>query len=482
MEDYTLLVKELIKQPVESGWVEFKRNYKSPDQIGEYISALGNSAAYYGKDYAYMLWGIDDATHEIIGTDFNYKTEKIGNEELENWLMHLLSSNAQFSFHDIYIDNKKVVLLIVTKAINQTIKFKKTEYIRVGSYKKLLNDCPSIEVQLWNKLTCSKYEELLAVHDLRIEEVLRLLDYPAYFDMLQIPLPASAQKILHYLIEDKIIQRQDNGLFSITNMGAIMFAKKISDFPNLSRKSIRVIQYKNNNKISVIRQDTGTKGYASGFDGLIKYIDGLLPKNEVVKVALRKEVAMYPLIAVRELVANALVHQDFAVSGTGPIIEIFSDRLEITNPGTSLVDINRIIDNPPKSRNEILASLMRRIGVCEELGSGWDKVALSCEEFQLPAPKIEVYEENTKVTLFGHIPFGKMTHEDKLRACYLHACIKQVSNEQMNNSSLRERFGLPVSGMSSISRLIKDAIDRDMIKPVEPNTAPRHMKYVPFWA
>lgn len=482
MENYTFLINELTKQKTELPWIEFKRNRKNPEEIGEYISALGNSAAYYGKENAYMLWGVDDKTHSIVGTDFDYLTEKVGNEELENWLRHLLSSNAQFSFHNVVTEDKRVVLLIVTKAINQTIKFKKKEYIRIGSCKKSLKDYPSVEVQIWNKLIHTKYDEALAVGDLSPEKVLNLLDYTSYFDMLGISMPSDINNILHYLIQDKIIQGQDNGLFSITNVGAIMFAKKINDFQNLSCKSVRVVQYKDNNKTSVLRQYNTVKGYASGFDELIKYIDGLLPKNEVVKVALRKEVSMYPLIAVRELVANALVHQEFAISGTGSIIEIFTDRLEVTNPGTSLVDINRIIDNPPKSRNELLASLMRRVGVCEELGSGWDKIAISCEEFQLPAPKIEVYDEYTKVTLYGHIPFGKMTHEDKLRACYLHACIKQVCNEQMSNSSLRMRFGLPGSGISSVSRLIKDAVDSGKIKPVDPNTAPKHMKYVPFWA
>lgn len=129
-----------------------------------------------------------------------------------------------------------------------------------------------------------------------------------------------------------------------------------------------------------------------------------------------------------------------------------------------------------------MASLMRRLRMCEELGTGWDKIAFACEAYQLPAPKIDLYEGNTKVTLFSHTPYGAMSTEDKLRACYLHACIKQVSGEQMTNSSLRERFGLESTAMSSISRLIKEAVEHELIKPVDPNTAPRHMRYIPFWA
>lgn len=189
---------------------------------------------------------------------------------------------------------------------------------------------------------------------------------------------------------------------------------------------------------------------------------------------------MYPEIAIREAVANSLVHQDFNIAGTGPMVEIYSDRIEITNPGTPLVKIDRFIDNPPKSRNEQLASFLRRIGVCEERGSGFDKIVSSTEVYQLPAPKIELYEENTKVILYAHIPYDEMSKEDKIRACYMHACLKYVSNEHLTNASLRERFGIEQN--SIISKLIKKALEDQKIKPYDKETAPRYMEYIPYWA
>ena len=144
--------------------------------------------------------------------------------------------------------------------------------------------------------------------------------------------------------------------------------------------------------------------------------------------------------------------------------------------------INRIIDNPPKSRNEKLASLIRTLKICEELGTGWDKIVIACELMQLPAPKIEIYEDSTKVTLYSHIPFTILSTEEKLWSCYLHACIKYVQNENLTNSSLRERFALPESSSGSVSRLIKEAVNKQMIKPFDPDTAPRYMKYIPIWA
>ena len=176
-----------------------------------------------------------------------------------------------------------------------------------------------------------------------------------------------------------------------------------------------------------------------------------------------------------------MIHQDFSVSGAGPIIEFFSNRIEVTNPGSPLVDVRRIVDNPPKSRNERIASLLRRLGICEELGTGWDKIVFVCEKDRLPAPKITLYEENTKVTLYAKVPFASISQEDKIWACYLHACILFLEDKQLTNSTLRERFGLPGTGAGVISRLIKEAVAQGHIKALDPETGNRYMKYVPFW-
>lgn len=198
--------------------------------------------------------------------------------------------------------------------------------------------------------------------------------------------------------------------------------------------------------------------------------------------ALRTRVTQYPAIAIREIIGNVLIHQDFTVTGTGPVVEIFENRMEATNPGEPLIDIYRIVDNPPCSRNEKLASLLRRLHICEELGTGWDKIVISCESRKLPAPKITPYENATKVTLFAEMPFSNISLKDKFWALYLHACIcYSADGEGITNASLRQRFGLEVSASASISRLIRDAVDGGFIKPLDPHTAPRYMRYIPFW-
>ena len=482
MENLKALVNELRKYSSETNWLEFKHNNYDFDMIGQDISALANGAAYAEKNCAYMIWGVHDQTHEIVGTEYDQYTLMKGNQEIESWLRNLLSKNVEFEFRSLDMDNKKVVVLIIYKATNQTATFKKVDYIRVGSYTKKLSDYPQIQAQLWDKLRNNRFEEQYAKQDMTAEEAVKLLDFSIYFDIKNEPNPTNLDGLIYYMLEESVLVKQDNGLFAITNLGAILFAKRLSDFPRLERKAARVVQYEGNNKLNMLKEDIENKGYAIGFEGLLKYIEALLPSREVIKGAIREKQLSYPPIALREAIANALIHQDFSITGTGVVVEIFENRIEITNPGVPLVDIARIIDNPAKSRNEKLASLMRKLKMCEELGTGWDKIIISCEIQKLPTPHINMYEENTKVTLFSEIPFFDLSPKDKLWACYMHACIKYIQNEFLTNSSLRDRFGLEEKSSASISRLIGDAVVNKYIKPLDPTTAPRHMKYIPYWA
>lgn len=481
MENLDLLVNQLCKYPTETPWLEFKHDNYDPKMIGQSISALANSAALHEKDCAYMIWGVHDTTHEIVGTSYNLQTLKKGNQEIENWLRSLLSQNVEFEFHSVKMYNKNVGVLIIYKATNQTVMFERVDYIKSGSYTKKLNDCPSLQAQLWDRLRNYRFEERLAKCDLQLNEALNLINQTTYFEIKNEPQPNTAEGVAHYFLEENILKQQDNGLYAITNLGAILFAKRLADFPRLSRKAIRVVQFEGNNKLQMLKEDIGVKGYVLGYEGLIKYIEALIPTKEVIISALREKETAYPMLAIREAVANALIHQDFSISGTGPVVEIFDNRIEITNPGIPLVDVKRIVDNPPKSRNEKLAELMRRLKMCEELGTGWDKIIISCEIAQLPTPRIEIFEESTRVTLYKEVPFANISPEDKIWACYMHACIKFVQCEHLTNQSLRERFGLSETASAGISRLIKEAVNQGLIKPLDPNTAPRYMKYIPYW-
>jgi len=476
------LVRELCKQPAETEWLEFKHNNFDPQEIGEYLSALANSAALCGKANAYLVWGIENDTHAIVGTTFTPANAKVGAEELENWLLKLLAPKIHFRFYSVDINGLAVVLLEIGRAFRHPVQFQNQEFIRVGSYKKKLKDFPEKERELWRIFDQAPFEDGVAAERSSGEDVLRLIDYPAYFDLLERPLPEGRQGILKALEDDALIRPTEAGGWDITNLGAILFAKRLSDFRSLSRKAVRVIRYKGSSRVETIKEQVGGKGYASGFEGLIDSINGQLPSNEVIGTALRKSVPMFPELAVRELVANALIHQDFFVTGTGPMVEIFDNRIEITSPGEPLVDTQRFVDTPPKSRNDGVASLMRRFRICEERGSGIDKVISQVELFQLPAPLFEVPEGFTRVVLFAHRPLSEMDKADRVRACYLHACLKWVMRDYLTNASLRERFGVEERNKAAVSRYIRETVDAGMIRPFDEDAARKLMKYVPYWA
>lgn len=476
------LVRELRSLPRETEWLEFKVNEAEPQAIGEYISALANAAALAAKASAYLVWGVRNDDHAIIGTMVEPRAIKVGNEELENWILRQLEPKIDFRFFSVEIDGHRVVLLEIIRAAHHPVRFSGQEFIRVGTYKKKLKDYPEKERALWRIFDRTSFEDGMATERSGDDDVLHLLDYPAYFDLLERPLPAERNNILAALAEDRLIHRSDAGGWDITNLGAILLAKRLDAFHTLRRKAVRVIQYRGNGRTETLKEYEGAKGYACGFEGLISYVNGLLPANEVIKQALRRSVPMFPELAVRELVANALIHQDFFITGCGPMVEIFDDRIEITNPGEPLVDTQRFVDTPPRSRNEVLASLMRRFRICEERGSGIDKVVFQVELFQLPAPLFERPEGFTRAVLFSHKPLSAMDKADRVRGCYLHACLRYVTRQPMNNTSVRERFGIQRANKAMASRWLREALEAGAIRLVSEDVADKLRAYVPYWA
>jgi ATP-dependent DNA helicase RecG len=310
-------------------------------------------------------------------------------------------------------------------------------------------------------------------------DVVQLLDTQSYFDLMKLPYPADRAGVLDRLERDKLLTH-DHGEWSVTNLGAILFAKRLDEFDLLVRKAPRVIVSEGTGKLKTKLDQVVGKGYAVGFEGLVDFINAQVPRNEVIVKALREEVKMFPEIAVRELVANALIHQDFSEVGRSVMVELYSDRLEVSNPGKPFIPPDRFIDEY-QSRNERLADVMRRIGICEEKGSGIDKVITAAEVYQLPAPDFRVGERTTAV-LFAHEDFKKMDRADRIRACYQHCCLRYVTNERMTNQSLRERFGLPPERSTTASQVIRATIDADLIKTEGDKAARKTVRYAPYWA
>ncbi len=462
-------LERLLQLPSEDNHLEFKKAQQQFDfnKTLQYCVALANEGG--GK----LIFGVTDKLpRKVVGTSaFNNHVKTAS--QIHNKLHFRV---------DIDVVNHKCGRVLV---LNIPSRPKGTAYQYEGRYlMRSGEELVSMSEDQLRKIFAEGRPDFLseiALENLTPQDVVQLLDTQAFFDLLKQPFPSTREHVLHSLKSENLILKKNEN-YSITNLGAILYAKSLSRFPSVSRKTVRIIVYQGINKIDTKLDKTEDKGYAVAFEGLIDFIEEQTPINEVLNTALRDELKMYPKIAIRELVGNALIHQDFNETGSSVVIEIFSDRIEITNPGVPFIPPERFI-NEYQSRNEKMADILRRCRICEEKGSGIDKVFIYIEVFQLPALDFIVKSHQTTALLFAHIPFTKMNRSDRIRACYQHCGLKFVNNEKMTNQSLRERFKLKSSQSETASRIIKDTQENDLIKPVDPNnTSKRYAMYVPFWA
>ncbi len=281
------------------------------------------------------------------------------------------------------------------------------------------------------------------------------------------------------LVSIKAVVRAD-GALHITNLGAVLFARDLRRFDHLTHKSIRIILYEGTGRTGNNVQQTGQLGYAVGFNRAANWLNDRLPSREEIGPALRETVPTYPIKAVRELIANALIHQDFMVSGSTLMVEVFSNRIEITNPGTPLINVLEFLTHTPVSRNEAIAATMQLFKFCERQGSGIDRVVEECEKFLLPAPDFICGDSYTRAILYAPRPLRDMGRLDKIRACYQHACLKYANGEQMTNQSFRERMGIAEANYPMASRIIADTLEAGLIKLYDPeNKSKKLTKYIP---
>lgn len=475
------LIDDLLKGP-ETATVEFKENNADATMVGRLVSALSNAARVQDREFAYVVWGVRDDDRTVVGTRFEPAAEPRQGQPYEFWLTQRLNPDTAISFKTARVDDRRVVLLEIPAATVAPVEFDRTAYIRIGSATPRLSDHVGMQRALWDKLRPDAWETGVADRFVEAGEVVELLDVGSYFHHIGRRAPDDHDALLDVLAEERLIARDVGGRWNVLNLGAILFARNLGTFAvSLGRKAVRFVAYDGDDRTStVIHRWEFQKGYAVCLDAVNDYVATLVPSPEDNGLVVRRAKPLFPSVAMRELIANALIHQDMTVTGAGPMIELFRHRLEITNPGVPLIDTTRFIDAPPRSRNEALAALMRRMGFCEESGSGIDKVVDAVEAEHLPPPEFRADGDDTRVSLFGPRRFADLTTEERLRACYLHAGLTHLRGGRMRNSTLRQRFGVEARNAAQVSQVIRRALDRQLIRPADPER-PRS-GYVPFWA
>lgn len=475
----TWLSQSLAPVPHEINEIDWKGGL-SPDKerLIEHLIAFANH-----PNGGFLTYGVRDADAHLLGIDQEQASKIIG--ALTNLGRDAI--DPPLALDHAIVDFRGVSLLLVfipeqtNKPAHRRGKSIEEAWIRSGGTTRKASRQEIGALMLHSQ--APRWEELRASSLMSSTEIVELLDLATIANLRQRQLPADESELMRWLTDEKMITPDGNGYY-ITHFGAIAAARNLEQFEGLKRKRIRVIRYQGTNKVNTIDELMGQKGYAIGFEGLIAYLKRILPHSEVIRQSLRAEVSVYPEIALRELIANALIHQDFNIKGTGPMIEVFDDRIEFTNPGSLLPGKrpDRLIGTTPESRNELLASSFRLYRICEERGTGFQKVVSSIELFGLPPVLFTPLENAFRVTLYAPRKFVDMSQTERIEACYQHAVLQYLSTQTLTNTTLRERFKLHEKQRNQITNLISDAVEAGRIKRKDVGSGNKFAEYVPYWA
>ncbi len=480
INNYCDFINLYVQNRAEHEWLEYKLNNSDPEMIGRTISALANAAFILGKPRAFFVFGVDDQTQQLVGTSVKLKTSKKGNQDLQQWLEQMIQPQLALEFHDFECDGKSFSIIEIHANLNRPVAFSGTEYIRINSVVKNLRDFPEHERKIWKAAEQAVFEQAIAKFHITLDEVKSRLDLKTYFELLNIPGPSSDTELERHLLANNIIKENLEGRFDLTNLGAVLLAKDLSDFKELSAKKIRLVAHKGRDKTQVILDQEFSSGYAIALQQALAKCIHHVPGREVYENGTRRMLEIPPN-AIREVLANALIHQDFLLRGSTPMIELFEDRLEITNPGKPLIETRRMIDDR-RSRNEALARTMRDLHLCEERGGGLDKAIHESETAYLPAPDLIASDTTMRVILKGPKEFSEMNKQERIWSTYCHCAIRYVASQPMNNTTLRERFGMGKEDYQAISLLIKETIHEGLIAPADPEQGKRNARYIPYFA
>ena len=463
----------LLAKPAETEIVEFKRakNSFSDSELGQYFSALSNEANLKGEAYAWLVFGVDNSTHEL--TDTQYKPSRPSLDEMKKKIGDQITNRITFEeIYDLMYQGKRVVMFQIPAAPQGIpIAYQGHYYGRDGESLGALN-LQEIE-RIRSQRADNSFEMRPAKSGLTSSEVLQYLNYKKLYERIDRRVPREESTILDLLKEYAYIT-EDHGSWAITNLGALLFANRLADFENLRFRGLNLRRYEGNNNLVMINERHSEAGYAVEFDDLLDWLENNTSKEKIISSRTRE--ITYPRVAMREFMANVMVHQDFTITGMPLTIEIFGNRIVFTNPGSLLNDANRLIDLPPHSRNETLAQAMLQVDLCERRGSGYDRAVEGIESMCLPPYKVEAGNNFTRVTMYPKKSFKEMTPKERLMACYQHACILFEKDEEMNNQSLRERFELEKNKSSVASRIIAEAVETGLLKSAHEDNEAHQLK------
>ena len=416
-------VNELRQYDTEREWFEFKENWYDPKELGEYISALSNSAAYEGQEYAYFIWGVQDETHELIDTKFNPHCDVKG-EPLKHYLARQLYPDIDFRFEELTIENKRVVVLVIPAAKTVPTSFSEERYIRIGSSKEKLRKYPEKESFLFSVLrngfptienTASEYQELS-------------------FEKLQIYYGAKGIKL------NMEQYRKNLGLYTPEGQYNIM-AQLLSDDSHIPvRVAIFSGKSKADNMYSV--REFGHQCLLYTLDEILRYGDvlNIIQADETDRVVERKEVPLFDNEAFREAIINAFLHNKW-VDGNEPMITVFSDRIEILSRGTIPREqtMEGFFSGESIPVNKKLSEIFLQLHISEKTGRGVPKITEKYGKgaFEFRENSIVVKIPFNWINVMGDKVGKKMSNNE--RKARLNETQKRILEEIRNNPNITKK-------------------------------------------
>lgn len=385
MDKYIDLLETLLSYKDEYEWLDFKENWFSKDEIGEYISAIANGAALCGKEFGYIVWGVNDATKEVVGTTVNFNKD-IDNEPYKHYLARNLTPKISFETVEFKYNEARIVMLIIPQSKSIVTKFKNEAFIRIGSSKEKLSKYPEWEIRLNNTLV-NGYPTIVNVAAPDYAQELT-------FEKLFMYYGAKGLTLRHDTFEKTLKLKNKDNKYNI-------MAYILSDQNEIP---IRVSIFSGIDKSAPLYsvKEFGNTCILYSMDKILEYGDAIniIQADERNRISERIDVPLFDYEAYHEAILNAFIHNKW-LTLNGPQISIFTDRIEILSHGGLALDqdIEGFYSGASIPVNEILASIFLQLRISERSGRGVPKIV---SKYGKDSIKIE------KNRIIVTIPFNKI--------------------------------------------------------------------------
>lgn len=463
-------VIQYLGSPREGRHLEFKaaQNQYSHDKALAYCAALANEGG------GNLVLGVTDAPPRVVCGTQAFRDP----QELERKLHDKL--RIRIEVDELEIQGRRVVLIHVgSRPSGQPIAVDGRYLMRQGE--SLVDMTPDHLKAIFAEGEDPLISRAL-IKNIPSNEIEGLIDTKIFFTLSETEAPDSQEERCRILAANKVLLRDAEGTYGITGLGAALFAHDLENFDALSGRRLRFVQYASTDRTAARRDFIARRGYALEFDSFLTLVSASVPQDERIRAAHRVSAPMYSPVALRELVANSIVHQDFNAHPSLIAVELYEDRLEVTNPGIPLMDTRRFVEDT-RPRNFELAMMMRELRMCEARGSGIQRVLEANEQSGAADPKFHIGDGVTKTILIGKHDFTTMSASERIWAIFMHACRMYASRSTMTNQSFRDRYGLAAGKSSMVSLHFQQAVDDGLIRPQnEESTSKRYARYVPFYA